>query len=517
MTMLTPADARSSVPIPGAYEQLIARCREAHLIEATSSILGWDQETMMPAGGVALRGKQQAALARIHHQMATAREVGDLLAACEADRTFMESAAPESANVREIRRDYDKATKLPESLVSELAQVTSEAQHEWAKARKASDFAQFLPWLRRMVKLKRDMAACLGIPSGGEAWDALADTFEPGCTATAVTAVFEPLRPRLVKLIAELREAKRGPSNRFNETPLSLDLQASFVRMVTEAIGFDFQRGRLDASTHPFCGGSHCNDVRMTTRYCETCLNDALGSTMHEAGHGMYEQGLPESAIGTPLGSAVSLAIHESQSRLWENQVGRGLPFWKWCRPHLLSHFGKAVEGFSVDELYGAANIVEPGFIRVEADEATYNLHVMVRFEIERLLIGGQLDPADLPSEWNRRYREYLGLDVPDDRRGCLQDVHWSMGLFGYFPTYTLGTLYSAQLFDAARRALPGLEDGFAAGEFAPLLQWLRSNVHAHGRRYSPMELCTRATGKPLSSAHYLEYLEGKLRPLYGF
>jgi len=469
----------------------------------------------MPSGGVVLRGKQQAALARIHHQMSTAREIGDLLAACEADRTFLESGSAEAANVREIRRDYNKATKLPESLVSELAQVSSEAQHEWAKARKASDFAQFLPWLKRLVKLNRDKAACLGIPSGGEAWDALADTFEPGCTAASVTAVFTPLRARLVKLIAELRGAKSGPSNRFNETALPVDLQTSFVRMVTEAIGFDFERGRLDASTHPFCGGSHCNDVRMTTRYCETCLNDALGSTMHEAGHGMYEQGLPETAIGTPLGTAVSLAIHESQSRLWENQVGRSLPFWKWCRPRLLAHFGKSVEGFTVDELYGAANIVEPGFIRVEADEATYNLHVMVRFELERLLIGGQLDPADLPGEWNRRYREYLGLEVPDDRRGCLQDVHWSMGAFGYFPTYTLGTLYSAQLFSAARRDLPGLEEGFASGEFAPLLKWLRTHVHAHGRRYSPAELCVRATGKPLSSEPYLEYLEGKLRPLY--
>jgi len=515
MTTLSRSDARGFAA-PAVYAQLIERCRDAHLIEATSAILGWDQETMMPAGGVVLRGKQQAALARIHHQMSTAREIGDLLAACEADRAFMESGCAEAANVREIRRDYDKATKLPESLVSELAQVSSEAQHEWAKARKASDFAHFLPWLQRLVRLNRDKAACLGIPAGGEAWDALADTFEPGCTAASVIAVFTPLRTRLVKLIAELREAKRGPSNLFNETALPIALQTSFVRMVTEAIGFDFERGRLDASTHPFCGGSHCNDVRMTTRYSDTCLNDALGSTMHEAGHGMYEQGLPESAIGTPLGTAVSLAIHESQSRLWENQVGRGLPFWKWCRPHLVSHFGSSLENFTLDQLYGAANIVEPGFIRVEADEATYNLHVMIRFELERLLIGGQLDPADLPTQWNLRYRDYLGLEVPDDRRGCLQDVHWSMGAFGYFPTYTLGTLYSAQLFSAARRDLPGLEEGFASGHFAPLLTWLRTNIHAHGRRYSPAELCTRATGKPLTSEPYLEYLEGKLRPLYG-
>jgi carboxypeptidase Taq len=230
----------------------------------------------------------------------------------------------------------------------------------------------------------------------------------------------------------------------------------------------------------------------------------------------MYEQGLPFAHVGTPLGEAVSLGIHESQSRMWENQVGRSRAFWTWCTPYVRSHFGDRANGFSADELYGAANIVEPGFIRVDADEATYNQHVMVRFALERALIGGQLDVADLPGEWNRLYKEHLGLDVPDDRRGCLQDVHWSMGAFGYFPTYTLGTLYAAQLFDAARAALPGLEDGLAKGDFAPLLKWLNREVHGHGRRYLPGELCQRVTGKPLSAEPFLAHLEAKLVPLYG-
>ena len=515
MTSATLQSSTTSVKTPKAYQALIERVRDAHLLGATGGILSWDQETMMPAGGVELRSQQLAILARLQHQMSTDPKVGEFISQCEADRAFMASDSVESANIVELRRDFDQATKLPERLISEFAEVSSKAQHEWATARKASDFKMFLPWLEKLVALNREKAACLGIPAGGEPWDALADTYEPGCTAASVTKVFTPLRARLVKLLGDLMGGSRRPSNRFNELALPIEAQAKFVRMVVESIGFDFQRGRLDSSTHPFCGGSHCNDVRMTTRYSETCLNDALGSSMHEAGHGMYEQGLPSRAIGTPAGTAVSLGIHESQSRLWENQVGRGLPFWKWCAPKLEGFFGRSVDGFSLDELYGAANIVEPGFIRVDADEATYNMHVMVRFEIERLLIAGSLAPKDLPGEWNRRYKEYLGLTVPDDRRGCLQDVHWSMGAFGYFPTYTLGTLYSAQFFDAAKKAMPGLEDGFAKGDFVPLREWLNREVHSHGRRFLPEELCKRVTGSPLSSEHYLNYLEGKLRPLY--
>ncbi len=516
---MTPATIQSttgSASTLAAYEQLVAHTRESSTLGAVSAILTWDQETMMPPGGVDYRGKQLALLARIGHQSGTDPRIDEWLSQCEGDRGFMQGGSAESAQVREIRRDYDRATRLPEALVSELAELSSKAQHEWAAARAASDFARFSPWLERLVKLNRAKAACLATPEGAEPWDALADTFEPGCTAASVTAVFTPLREQLQKLLRDLAAGSKKPSNRFNETALAVDAQMKFSRMVVQAIGFDFQRGRLDTSTHPFCGGSHCDDVRMTTRFTETCLNDALGSSMHEAGHGMYEQGLIASAIGTPLGSAVSLGIHESQSRLWENQVGRSRAFWTWCAPRMKECFGTSASAFSLDELYGAANIVEPGFIRVDADEATYNMHVMVRFELERLLINGSLDPTDLPAEWNRRYLDYLNVKVPDDRRGCLQDVHWSMGAFGYFPTYTLGTLYSAQLFDAAKRAIPDLELGFAKGEFKPLLDWLNREIHAHGRRYLPGELCERVTGSPLSSACYLSYLEGKLRPLYG-
>ncbi len=516
MSTVAPSRCSTASTAPAVYGQLTGAIREAAVLGSTSGILSWDQETMMPAKGIALRSEQFALLARLHHEMCCNPKIGEWLAACESDKSFMATESVESANVREIRRDYDRERKLPARHVEEFAATVSQAQHVWVEARRESDFASFEPWLARLVSLSRERASCLGIPAGGEAWDALADAYEPGCTAAMVSAVFGPLRTRLVKLIAAIASAPRRPSNRFNEFPLPLDQQAKFVRMVVEQIGFDFSRGRLDSSAHPFCGGAGCNDTRMTTRYSLNCVNDALGSSMHESGHGMYEQGLPEACFGLPSGTAVSLGIHESQSRLWENHVGRSRPFWQWCSGTLASHFGSACDQFSVDELYGACNVVEPGFIRVDADEATYNLHVMVRFELERLLISGKLDTKDLPTEWNRRYKEYLGLDVPDDRRGCLQDVHWSMGAFGYFPTYTLGTLYAAQIYETARRELADLEEGFTRGEFSRLRQWLNREIHAHGRRYLSEDLCKRITGAPLSSDAYFRALEGKLRPLYG-
>ena len=496
-------------------DALVRHIEETSLLSSSNAILDWDQETMMPQGGIEWRARQQALLARIVHERASSIERGDLIEAIERDREAMADAQT-AALVREARRDYGKATKLPSSLVEEMTRVSSMAKHEWAQARAASDFARFSPWLEKLVGLLRAQADCYGFAKDGERWDALADLYEPGCTARSVAAVFDPLRPRLQGLVADLMAAKTKPSNEFNDYLVPIAQQEELSRFVAERIGFDFNRGRLDRSTHPFCSGSHCNDVRLTTRYSERCVNDALGSTMHEAGHGIYEQGLPFARVGTPLGESVSLGIHESQSRMWENQVGRSRPFWAWLRGELPRAIGADSARFSLDQLYAAANVVEPGFIRVESDEATYNLHIMVRFEIERAVIGGSLEVAGIPSLWNKLYKDYLGLVVPDDRRGCLQDIHWSMGAMGYFPTYTLGNLYASQFFEAACTEMPGLLDGFARGEFAPLKAWLNSNIHAHGRRFTPSELVQRVTGKPLSPEPLMRHLEGKLRPLYG-
>lgn len=496
-------------------DALVTHLQETALLATSNNLLDWDQETMMPAGGLEWRARQQALIARMVHERASSLERGDLIAAVESNAKFM--ADPQTAAlVREAKRDYTKATKLPSSLVEEMAKTSSMAKHEWAEARAATDFKRFAPWLEKLVGLLRAQADCYGVPAGGERWDALADLYEPGCTAKYVAGVFEPLRPRLQKLIADIKSAPRKPADGFNDYFVGIDQQEALSKLVAQSIGFDFNRGRLDRSTHPFCGGTHCNDVRMTTRYNERCVNDALGSTMHESGHGIYEQGLDFSRIGTPLGESVSLGIHESQSRMWENQVGRSRAFWSWLATKLPSTIGGDASRFTLDELYGAANVVEPGFIRVEADEATYNLHVMVRFEIERAVIGGSLEVAGIPSVWNKLYKDLLGLEVPDDRRGCLQDIHWSMGAMGYFPTYTLGNLYASQFFEAACEQMPGLVDGFSRGEFAGLKKWLNENIHVHGRRYAPSELVQRVTGKPLSAEPLMRHLEGKLRPLYG-
>ena len=499
------------------YENLISLVREAALLHSTSSLLHWDQQAIMPAQGLAHRSDQLAQLARLHHAMATDPRIGSLLAGCEDDASLMaDAAAPPAVNVREIRRSYDRLTKLPGSLVEEIAKTASLGQHVWAEARRDSDFARFLPYLEKNVQLSRRKAECFGWADGGEPWDALAEDYEPGCTAADVQKVFGPLRDRLHALLTDLMSAAHKPSDEFNRQVLPIAQQEAFVRWVSVQLGFDYTRGRLDRSTHPFCGGTHCNDVRLTTRYRDDFLLDALGSTAHESGHGIYEQGLLYEHVGTPMGNSVSLGIHESQSRMWENQVCRSRSFWKFCYPKMREFFSDAMDAYPFDDIYGAANIVEPGFIRVEADEATYNMHIMIRFEIERALMSGDLAPADIPEVWNARYKEYLGLDVPDDRRGCLQDIHWSMASIGYFPTYTLGNLYAAQLFDKAAEELGDLDTQFERGEFGALKTWLNTKIHQQGMRYRAAELCVQVTGKPLSADYLLSHLDSKLRPLYG-
>ncbi|MCI0629294.1 MAG: carboxypeptidase M32 [Phycisphaerales bacterium] len=508
---------RARKPALKPYDELIKLVKEASLMASTSSLLSWDQETMMPAKGVEHRSSQMAQLARLSHEMATLPRIGELLEQCEGDSGLMKDATSVAAvNAREIRHDYDRKTRLPAELVEEEARLSSTGLHVWRGARQESDFSKFRPCLESMVDLLRRKAKYYGYPKGGEPWDALAEDYEPGCTAKDVQAVFAPLRERLQKLLGELAAGRKKPSNAFNQLKLPVEQQQKFVRFVAEQIGFEFERGRLDVSTHPFCGGTHCNDVRITTRFKEDNVNDALGSVMHECGHGMYEQGLLTEHIGTPMGSAVSLGIHESQSRMWENQVGRSRQFWKWLHPKLADFFGSAAGSLTMEDVYGGANIVKADFIRVEADEATYNMHIMIRFEIERAMLAGDLNVKDIPGAWNKKYKEYLGLTVPDDRRGCLQDVHWSMGSMGYFPTYTLGNLYSAQIFEKAVSDIPDLLGQFEKGRFSALKKWLNTKVHAHGRRYPAADLCKKVTGKALSAEPLMRYLEGKLNPIYG-
>jgi carboxypeptidase Taq len=506
-------------PTPAAtpYQQLLAQLRELAVWSSISSTLGWDQEVMMPPAAAGLRGDQAAVLSELIHDRRTAPALGDLIARCEADTETM--ADPDAAaNLRNLRRDYERATRLPTELVREMAETSTLAMHGWREARERSDFAAFAPWLEKLVSLNRRTAEHLGVPEGGELYDALLDNFEPGMRAAELDRVFGELRAGLVPLIRELREEGTAPDASWMDIPLPVDKQVAFNRGVVERMGFDFAGGRLDVSTHPFCEGAGPGDTRLTTRYDAAQLLSALHGTMHETGHGLYEQGLPKAErFGQALAEAASMGVHESQSRMWENFVGRGRPFWEWALPELQRQAGDpAVDALDVDTVYRGLNTVHPNLIRIESDEATYNLHIMLRYDLERAMLTGDLAVRDLPGVWNERIRNDLGLEVPDDRRGVLQDIHWSMGAIGYFPTYTLGNLYAAQLWDAIGGALPELDSQLRRGELSGLLGWLRANVHVHGRRYTASQLCERATGRPLSHEPLLRYLEGKLRPVYG-
>jgi len=502
---------------PAAYTELMRLVCEAATLRSAGSLLGWDQETFMPPAAAEFRAEQLAMISSLVHERVTSARMGDLLAACEADAALREDALA-AANVRELRRDYDRATKLPAELVHEMAETSSRAMHVWRDARERNDFAAFAPWLEKSVELIRRKAEAYGWPAGGVAYDALLDEFEPGMTTAEVTRTFDALRGGLAPLIRAVAESGVRPDTAWQSARVPVEVQAAFNHDLVRRMGFDLQAGRLDISAHPFCEGMAPGDTRLTTRYAEDQFVSALSGTMHETGHALYEQNLPKAGHhGQPIAEAASTGIHESQSRMWENFVGRGRPFWEWALPRVRQAFGAPeLDRLDTETAYRAMNVIEPNLIRIESDEATYNLHIMLRFDLERAMLAGDLKVADLPAAWNERVRADLGIAVPDDARGCMQDIHWSMGAFGYFPTYTLGNLYAAQFWAAARQALPALDDDLRRGEFGSLLGWLRENVHAHGRRYTAPELCERITGRALSHQPLLDYLHAKVQPIYG-
>lgn len=499
-----------------AYEELRRELRETEVFASVSALLSWDQETMMPPRATPLRADQASAVGQLVHERRTSSKFRDLLEASEADADLTADPAV-AANLREIRRSFDQAVRIPTSLVREFAETTTHSLHVWREARSRDDFGQFAPWLEKIVGLCRAKSECLAGADTVDPYDPLLDEYEPGARTADIVEVFRDLRARLAPLIAEVAASGSRPDDDVNRIPLPIARQIEFNTRIAGRVGLDFESGRLDTSTHPFCQGIGPGDTRITTRYREEGFFDALSSTLHETGHALYEQGLPKAEyLGEPLSEAVSLGIHESQSRMWENFVGRSAAFWEWALPEAQKEFGDSLAGIDVDQVYGAMNVIEPNLIRVESDEATYNLHIMLRFDLERAMLSGDLPVTDVPGAWNDRIKEDLGIDVPDDRRGCLQDVHWSMAAIGYFPTYTLGNLYAAQLWATIQSALPDLDRQISRGEFADLLGWLRRKIHQHGRRYTAPELCEMVTGSPLTATPFMSYLEGKVRPLYG-
>ena len=526
------------------YDELIGRSRELSVIGSCAAVLGWDEQTYMPAGAAAHRGEQSAVLAGLQHDRAVDPRLGALLTTLEGGEIAAEGDSIRAANIRQLRRDYDRRTKLPRSLVEALARTTSLAQHEWITARKNSDFESFRPWLEQVLDLKRQESKCLhetvmqerraasksapteaatSPDAGATIYDPLLDQYEPGAETARLRVLFEALRRELSPFVREVAEASRKRESRDGRGKASIlersypvDRQRMLGESAASALGFDFERGRLDVSAHPFCTGIGPGDVRATTRFDPHQFSDAFFGVLHEVGHGLYEQGLPVEQYGAPAGEAVSLGVHESQSRLWENAVGRGRPFWNYWFPIARRTFHEALHDVSLDDFLAAVNHVEPSLIRVQADEATYNLHILIRFELEQALLTGDLPVAELPSAWNAKYTELLGVTPPTDAQGCLQDVHWSAGLFGYFPTYTLGNLYAAQLFGKAGAELPGLDDSFSRGDFSELLAWLRDKIHRHGRRYAPTELIERAVGEPIDHRPLMVSLRQKYDALYG-
>ncbi len=490
--------------------ELFELWREIRDVSAAEALLAWDQETYMPRRGLEGRASSLAALAGIRHGLLTSSRLSDCLERCAA---LAESEGELEAQVRRARRHVDRAVRVPAELSRALAEASSLALAAWQEARGTASFEAFRPHLERMIELKVREAEA--ISPEGSVYDVMLDEHDPGATQEALAPLFADLRDRLTPIVSAVGES--GVT--VDESPalgrFEADAQEAFGREVARAIGFEFDSGRLDASTHPFCTGIGLRDVRMTWRWQEDDFRPALFGIVHESGHGLYEQGLPEAWSGTPLGEAVSLGIHESQSRLWENQVGRGRPFWRWALPRFQEHFPGAAST-TLEAIWPTLHVVRPSLIRVEADEVTYNLHVAIRFEIERAIFAGEIEVEELPERWNALYEELLGVRPADDAEGVLQDIHWALGAFGYFHTYTLGTLAAAQLFEAARRALPDLEESIASGDFVPLLAWLRDNVHRHGSRYEAARLIEAATGEALSPAAFLSQVARDVAEIYG-
>ncbi len=502
-------------------DALKAKFLEIQHISDAAGLLSWDQETSMPAGSGHNRAAQLAALQTLAHDKLVAADTENLLLHHIDPTTGLatgKAAELDDASralLREIWRDFSRAKKLPSDFVTRLEGACSLARQAWASARQHNDFAQFLPHLRTIVALKLEEIDYMGYADSP--YDALLDTYEPGATAAQLQPLFATLRDGLVALLQDIRASSSPPDDAILFQSYDHTQQIEFGKLVLRAMGYDFQRGRLDLSAHPFTAAFHPTDVRVTTRVLEKSLSSCLLSCIHEGGHGLYEQGLPSEHYGTPLGQPLSLGIHESQSRLWENNVGRSKAFWTHFFPLLQQHFPAQLGAVSLDDLYAAMNTVHPSLVRVEADEVTYNLHIMVRFDIELALIEQRIDVEDLPTLWREHMRDYLGIVPEQDAEGVLQDVHWSLGAFGYFPTYTLGNLYAAMFFSQAHQDIPTLDTDIQQGNLLSLHAWLNRNIHQHGRHYSSAELLHRITGQTLNVEPFLSYIRTKIGELYGF
>lgn len=484
---------------------------EIRRLQSAVALLHWDQQVYMPSGGVDERAKTIAALTGLIHQKFVSEDFEKTLLVFKKKQPKLNSK--QKAIVREVWRDFSREKKLPQKFVEELAQAASIGHNIWKEARKKSNFNLFAPQLKKIVSLKRKEAEYVGYKSSP--YDALLDVYEPGITSEEISIIFFELKSFLIPFIQKIKNSSVKINPNQIKGNFEIEKQKNISKFFAQKIGFDFGKGRLDESTHPFCTNFHPCDVRITTRFSKRDIMYCLSSVIHEMGHALYDQGILPENFGTPLGESISLGIHESQSRLWEKIIGQSRYFWTYFYPLLRKEFPNPFKKVSFDEFYRIINIVKPNFIRTESDEVTYNLHIVLRFEIEKELIEGSIDVADLPEIWNQKVEEYLGLKVKKNALGVLQDVHWSEGLFGYFPTYTLGNLYAAQFYVTAKRDISDLEKKISLGQFSPLIDWLRSKIHMHGKFYTAETLVRNVTGEGLSAKYFTDYLTEKYKDIY--
>ncbi len=496
------------------FETLKTRLAEIHDMMTATAVLSWDQQTYMPPGGAETRAMQLTTLAKTAHERFVSDETGALLEDLEAEMAGLDHDSYEASLLRVTRREYDRERKLPPSLVAEFAKARALGHMAWEKARATSDFATFQPHLETIIDLSIQRAEALGYKD--RIYDALLDRFEPEMKSAQVKVLFDEMKAGLVPLVQAINERQGVVDDAFLHQDFDETKQWDFGLQVIKRIGFDFERGRQDRAVHPFTTGFSPGDVRLTTRILRDQPKAALFATIHEMGHGTYEQGYDRALDRSPLSDAASLGVHESQSRMWENVVGRSRGFWTFWLPRLKETFGEQLAGVDVDAFYRAINRVEPSPIRVEADEVTYNLHIFLRFEIENLMLERKIQAADLPELWNTKMEEYLGIRPKNDAEGVLQDVHWSGGMIGYFPTYSLGNLLAAQFYNQAVSDRPDIPAQLEQGEYAALLDWMRKKIHVHGAKYTPTELVQRVTGGPIRTAPFLSYVREKYAEIYG-
>lgn len=493
------------------YQKALAHRKSFTLVHSAALLLAWDQETGMPVKAGIHRAETMGELSKISHGLSTQTFYGDFLAELWENRD--QGSEDQQACIREMYREFKRHSKLPARLVEEMTKTTSLSQQAWAEARQKSDSSIFLPWLEKVVGLSKQAGECLK-ENGQSAYEALLDEYEPGARLSDLEDLFENLTAEIVPLLRKI-EGRPVPQVTFLQENWDLTQQRNWSEFLLIQMGFDMERGRLDVSEHPFTEGVHSSDVRLTTRYQEKAFFDSMFSTVHEGGHGLYEQGFLEKHSYTPLAEAISLGVHESQSRLWENQVARGKDFWQWAYPQLKKYFPQILNSISAAEFMKAVNKVQPGEIRVDADEVTYNLHIALRFRIETELFNQGLVVGDIEARWNELSDQYLGILPKSPLSGFMQDVHWSVGLFGYFPTYTLGNLMSAQLFNTYQNQIPTYREDFQSGEFVGLKDWLNQNVHQFGKKYSATDLLVKVTGEPLQAKYFTDYLKEKYNGVY--